>query len=150
MLPVTIHSSTAHDLFLAAQTSGSAYFSLPSSSNSDLMTSPVTNSTLLQGSSFDALLPPYLSPLQDLDMNMDTLHKLIEFAVPRSHATCLSKVEVITNVLESLNKAKLTPLDFLLHLLDQPHFSSYHAPFYNSDKFKDLLQLFWESEPFQG
>ena len=110
------------------------------------MTSTATNSTLLQGSSFDALLPPYLSPLQDLDVNMDSLHKPIEFAIPRSRASRLSKVEVITNVLETLKKAKLTPLDFLLHLLDQSHFSSYHAPFYNSDKFKDLLRLFWESE----
>jgi hypothetical protein len=144
-----MYSSTAHDLFLAARTSGSPYFSpavnvsLPSS---DTITSTATNSTLLQGSSFDALLSPYLAPFQDLDVNMDTLQKPIEFAVPRSRATRLSKVEVIAKVLETLQKAKLTPLDFLLHILDQPQFSSYHAPFYNSDKFKDLLQLFWESE----
>ena len=50
MLPVPIHSSTAScDLFSAARTSGSAYFSLFSLSNSDLVTSlsAATNSTLL-------------------------------------------------------------------------------------------------------
>jgi hypothetical protein len=131
----------------ATRTSGSPHFSpavnasLPPSSNSDTTTSTVTNSTLLQGSSFDALLSPYLSPLQDLDINVDSLHRTAS-----SRATRLPKVEVITNVLETLKKAKLTPLDFLLSVLDQPHFSSHHAPFYNSDKFKDLLRLFWESE----
>ena len=48
MLPVPIHSSTAsHDPFSAARTSGLAYFSLLSSSNSDLTTSTATNCTLL-------------------------------------------------------------------------------------------------------
>ena len=49
MSPVPMYSSTAHDLFSAARTSSSAHFSpavntyLPSSSNSDIMTSTATN-----------------------------------------------------------------------------------------------------------
>ena len=98
MSPVSMYS-TAHNLFSAARTSGSAHFSpavnttsLSSSSNSNIMTSTATNSTLLQGSSFDTLSSPYLSPLQDLDVNMDSFHKPIEFAVPRSRVTHLSRV----------------------------------------------------------
>ena len=64
-------------------------------------------------------------------------HTPIEFAVPRSRVTCLSRVEANTNVLETLKKTKLAPLDFLLDLLDQSYFSSYHAPFYNSKSFSD-------------
>ena len=65
-------------------------------------------------------LSPYLSPLQDLEVNIDSLHKPIEFAVPKSRLTRLSKIEVIRNVLETLStkKAKLAPLDFLQDVLD--------------------------------
>ena len=105
------------------------------------MTGIATNSTLLQGSSFDASLSPYLSPLEDLDVNTDFFHKPIKFAVPRSR---VSRVEVITNVLETLKKEKLAVLDFLLDVLNQSYLSN-HAPSYNSDKFKDL-RFFWESE----
>ena len=87
---------------------------LPSSSNE---TSTTTNSTLLQGSSFDDL---YLRIYRHCKTNdsLQSLHKPIEFALPG--VTRLSKVEpveVITNALEALKKAKLTPLVFLLDRL---------------------------------
>ena len=64
----------------------------------------------------------------------------------RSRSARLSKIEVVTNILEALKKAKITPVDFLLHVLERPGFASYHAPFYNSDKFTELLDVFWNNE----
>jgi hypothetical protein len=117
--------------------------SLPLSSGSDIVSGTI--STLLQGSSLDAFPSP-LSPLQDLDVNMGSLRQPIELIPPRSRAPRLSKVETIANVLDTLKKAKITPADFLLHVLDESRFASYQAPFYNSEKFRELLNLFWGSE----
>ena len=123
MSPVPMYSSTAHDLFSPARTSSSARFSPavnPSSSNSDIMTSTANNSTVL---SFWGrhLIHRYLRICR---------HKPIEFAVPKSNLTRLSKVEVIRNVLEILSnkKAKLAPLDFLLDAFDQSSFSFVSCP----------------------
>jgi hypothetical protein len=117
--------------------------SLPLSSGSDIVSG--ATSTLLQGSSLDAFPSP-LSPLQDLDVNMGSFHQPIELFLPHSCAPCLSKVETIANVLDTLKKAKITPTNFLLHILDESCFTSYHTPFYNSEKFRELLNLFWKSE----
>lgn len=95
--------------------------SLPLSSGSDIVSGTI--STLLQGSSLDAFPSP-LSPLQDLDVNMGSLRQPIELIPPRSRAPRLSKVETIANVLDTLKKAKITPADFLLHILDESRFAS--------------------------
>ena len=81
-----------------------------------------------------------VSPLQDFDVNLQTLNKLHGYNASRVRAACTSKLEVLVDVLETLWKARLAPIDFLIHLLDaSSSFIPYQTSFYNSTKLPNLV-----------
>lgn len=106
------------------------------------------SSCLLSGSSGTNVTPdPLLSPLQDLDVNMEPA---INKEIPRVSSKGIPVVDAIHEIINILKHSKVSLLMLLQIVLDESckEFAYSRAAFYarRNSQFIDVLELFWNSE----